>query len=74
MSPDQILSEHPSLTLGHVYAAFAYLYENRDRIDADLDEGKRYAEEMKAKAGPSLLKRKIRSRTNDAQDDPLPSR
>jgi uncharacterized protein (DUF433 family) len=36
MSPDQILSEHPSLTLAEVHAALAYYYENRDRIDADL--------------------------------------
>lgn len=74
MSPDQILSEHPSLTLAEVHAALAYYYENRDRIDADLDEAKRYAAEMKAKAGPSLLELRIRSRTNDTQDDPLPPR
>lgn len=74
MSPDQILSEHPSLTLAEIYAALAYYHENRDRIDADLDEGRRYAAEMKANAGPSLLERKMRSRTNDAQDDPLSSR
>lgn len=53
MSPDQILSEHPSLTLAEVHAALAYYYENRDRVDADLDEGKRYSAEMKANAGPS---------------------
>jgi uncharacterized protein (DUF433 family) len=74
MSPDQILSEHPSLTLAEVHAALAYYYENRDRIDADLDEAGRYAAAMKAKAGPSLLEPRSRPRTSDAQDDPLPPR
>ena len=55
MSPDEIVSEYPSITLADVHAALAYYYENRERIDADIDAAKRYAEEMKAKSGPSRL-------------------
>src|SRR3954453_21914777 len=39
MSPDEIASAYPSLTLSDVHAALAYYYENRDRIDADILEG-----------------------------------
>ena len=73
MSPDQIVSEYPSITLADVHAALAYYYENRERIDADIEAAKKYAEEMMAKAGPSRLEEKLRQRKADATDDPLPS-
>ena len=72
MSPDQIVSEYPSITLADVHAALAYYYENRERIDADIVAANRYAEEMKAKAGPSRLEEKLRQRKADAPDDQLP--
>jgi uncharacterized protein (DUF433 family) len=72
MSPAEIVSEYPSITLADVHAALAYYYENRERIDADIEAAKRYAEEMKAKAGPSLLEQRLRQRKADAQDDSLP--
>src|SRR3954449_868074 len=52
MSPDEIVSAYPSLTLSDVHAALAYYYENRDRIDADILEGERFVQEMKATLGP----------------------
>jgi uncharacterized protein (DUF433 family) len=72
MSPDQIVSEYPSITLVDVHAALAYYHENRARIDADIEATKKYAEEMKAKAGPSRLEDKLRQRRPDAPDDSLP--
>jgi uncharacterized protein (DUF433 family) len=72
MSPDQIVSEYPSITLSDVYAALAYYYENRERIDADIEAAKRYAAEMRAKAGPSRLQGKLRQKKADASNDSLP--
>src|SRR6516164_8059924 len=72
MSPDEIVSAHPSLTLSDVHAALAYYYEHRERIDADIREGKRLVEEMKAKAPPSLVRQKLRQRNADASDDSVP--
>jgi uncharacterized protein (DUF433 family) len=72
MSPDEIVWEYPSITLAEVHAALAYYYENRERIDADIEAAKRYAEQMRAKAGPSRLQEKLRQRKADAADDPLP--
>src|SRR6516165_1891249 len=51
LSPDQIVSEYPSISLAEVHAALAYYYENRERIDADIEAAKQYAEEMRVKAG-----------------------
>ncbi len=74
MSPDEIVSAHPSITLSDVHAALAYYFEHRERIDADIREGERFVQEMKAKAPPSLVQEKLRHRKADAADDTVPSR
>lgn len=38
MSPKEIVSEFPHLTLAQVYAALAYYHANKDRIEADIAE------------------------------------
>jgi uncharacterized protein (DUF433 family) len=74
MSPDEIVSAHPSITLSDVHAALAYYYENRARVDEDIEEGERFVEEMKAKAPPSLIQEKLRHTKGHAADDPVPPR
>jgi uncharacterized protein (DUF433 family) len=69
LSPDEIISAHPTITLAEVHAALAYYFENRERIDADIREGERFVEEMKAKSSPSLIQQKLRQAKTDAQDD-----
>ncbi len=73
MSPDEIVSAHPSLTVADVHGALAYYHEHRERIDADIREGEQFVAEMKAKSPPSLLQEKLRQRKANGQDDPLPS-
>jgi uncharacterized protein (DUF433 family) len=70
MSPDEIVSAYPSLTLSDVHAALAYYYEHRAQIDAAMLEGQQFIAEMKATALPSLLRQKLA----DATDDSIPSR
>src|SRR6478736_970487 len=48
MSPDEIVSAYPSISLSDVYAALAYYFENRDAIDADIREGKEFVEKLRA--------------------------
>jgi uncharacterized protein (DUF433 family) len=74
MSPDGIVSAYPSVTLSDVHAALAYYYENREQIDADIAEGERFVQEMKAKFGPGPLQEQLRRRTADATNDSLPPR
>ena len=59
MSPDEIVSAYPSLTLSDVHAVLAYYYENRDWIDADILAGERFVAEMRAQAGPSLVRMRM---------------
>jgi uncharacterized protein (DUF433 family) len=68
MSPDEIVSAYPSLTLSDVHAALAYYYENRDAIDADIRGGQAFVERLRA-GQPSIFE-KVRQR--NAKDDPLP--
>jgi hypothetical protein len=71
MSPDEIVYNYPSITLSDVYAALAYYFENRERIDADILEGEKLVETLRA-GKPSLFE-KVRQRiAADAQDDTLP--
>lgn len=70
MSPEEIVSEWPHLTLGDVYAALAYYDDNRKRIDAEMKAEEEKATELEAKT--SLTARRPMGR--DAADDTLPSR
>ncbi len=72
MSPDEIVSAYPSLTLSDVHAALAYYYEHRDRIDAEIGAGEAFSHQLRA-GQPSIFD-VARSRRADAQDDPLPPR
>jgi uncharacterized protein (DUF433 family) len=72
MSPVEIVSEYPSITLADVHAALAYYFENRQRIDADIESARKYADELRSNAGPSLLEQKVRQRMADASNDSVP--
>jgi uncharacterized protein (DUF433 family) len=61
MSPDEIVSSYPTITLSDVHAALAYYYEHRERIDTDIREGEEAVEKLQA-GQPSIFER-IRQRT-----------
>jgi uncharacterized protein (DUF433 family) len=71
MSPDEIVSSYPTITLSDAHAALAYYYENRERIDADIEEGRRFVQEMRAKAGPSPLQEFLQARKANGSDDSI---
>jgi hypothetical protein len=57
--------------LSDVHAALAYYYENRERIDTDIEEGQKFVAEMRAKAKPSRLQELLKARKADGSDDSL---
>jgi uncharacterized protein (DUF433 family) len=69
MSPDEIVSAHPTISLSDVHAALAYYYEHREQIDAAIAEGEEFVARMRAQALPSLLRQKLQARGADATDD-----
>jgi uncharacterized protein (DUF433 family) len=74
MSPDEIVSSYPTITLSDVHAALAYYYENRQRIDTDIEEGRKFVEKMRAKAEPSRLQELLKARKANGSDDSLSPR
>ena len=58
-SPDEIVAEHPGLTLADVHAALAYYYDHRQQIDADITGDDDFAAALKAGFPQSLLARRF---------------
>jgi uncharacterized protein (DUF433 family) len=73
LSPDEIVSGYPTISLSDVHAALAYYYEHRERIDQAILDGERFVEELKAKSPPSLLQQKLQRMKADAANDSVSS-
>ncbi|HEY8750612.1 MAG TPA: DUF433 domain-containing protein [Tepidisphaeraceae bacterium] len=63
-SAEAIVKGFPHLTMGDVYAALAYFWDNRDQILADIKRQDQLFEEMKQRS-PSKLREKLRARQGD---------
>ena len=59
LSPDEILSLYPSLTLADVYAALTYYFDHRDEIELEFEREAQVISEMKTRY-PSKLEAKLR--------------
>jgi uncharacterized protein (DUF433 family) len=70
MTPSQIVSEYPHLTLAGIYAALAYYHDHREDVNADIRAEQEWYEEMKSKH-PSRLQETLDARKSNAQDDML---
>jgi uncharacterized protein (DUF433 family) len=57
LTPEEVQAEYPHLPLAAVYAAFAYYYDHQAEIERD----KKFADEMRAQAGPSPTLAKLRA-------------
>jgi uncharacterized protein (DUF433 family) len=72
LTPAEIVERWPHLSFADIAAALAYYRDHRDEIDADLADGDKRYEALKA-TQPSILD-EIRRRTADAPDDQVPPR
>ena len=59
MSPDEIVSQYPSINLSDVYAALAYYYDHFEEIRLHIEEDEKLVRELKAKT-PSLVQQKLK--------------
>lgn len=62
MSPDEIVDNHPSLTLADVHAALAYYWDHRDEIEREIEEDRAAIQEYRRRIGPGPLAEKLRRR------------
>ena len=54
MSPDQIVTDYPRLSLGDVYAALAFYHDHRELIDRQMQEQEAFVDDLIAKHGFTL--------------------
>jgi uncharacterized protein (DUF433 family) len=71
-SPDEIVVEHPGLTLADVYAALAYYYDHREEIDGDIRADAQFVAGLQAQGALSRLVQRFVSR--HGPDDPVSPR
>jgi uncharacterized protein (DUF433 family) len=72
MTPTEIVTTYPTITLAQVHAALAYYYDHRDEIHAEIEEERRFVEELKAKSPPSKVQKLLEAKKADGTDDSLP--
>ena len=46
VNPEELVSDHPPLTLGQVYSALAYYYDHKTQMDRLIDERRRLADQL----------------------------
>jgi uncharacterized protein (DUF433 family) len=71
MSPDEIVSAYPSLTLSDVYAALAYYHDHRADIDADIKTDDDHWTEIERQNPGPLIDRLIQRKAT-GPDNTLP--
>jgi uncharacterized protein (DUF433 family) len=69
LSPDEIASQHPGLTLADVYAALAYYWDHREEIDKDIEDDREFAARLR-NGEPSIFEK---AKRKNASNDPLSS-
>jgi|SRR5579883_631552 len=60
-SPAEIQQAHAHLSLAQICAALLYYYEHQDEIEESIADSARYAEQMRAEAGPSPFERRMKT-------------
>lgn len=72
MSPEEIVSEFPHITLADIHAALAYYHDHREAINAEIAADGAWYEEQREKQ-PSKLQAELKARkAAHAENDPLP--
>jgi len=64
MTPDEIVSHIPSITLADVHAALAYYFDHIEEIQEEMRAERAFAEEFRRK-NPSLLETKLRQERSE---------
>ena len=60
-SPEELLFQHPYLTLGQIHAALAYYWDHADELDKDIASRSQKVKNLKKKAPTSPLIIRLKS-------------
>ena len=59
-SPEEIHFQHPHLSLGQIHAALGYYYDHKSEMDAQIKGTAQQAEQLRAQAGDSPIRKRLR--------------
>ncbi len=62
LSPEELQSELPHLSLAQVYAALAYYYAHQEELDAEIGRRRLWVEEMRAQEQDPLTRVELLAR------------
>lgn len=62
LTAEQLVDEFPHLPPAQVYAALAYYHAHKAEVDAQIEESKRFADEMRAKHPGRLNRAELEAR------------
>ena len=60
LSPDEIVSNYPTIDLSDVYSALAYYHDHFAEIRQQIEEDKKYIRELQART-PSLIQQELKN-------------
>ena len=60
-SAEEIHFQHPHLSLGQIHAALGYYHDHKAEFDAEIQLSVARVEELRAKAGESPVRKKLRA-------------
>ena len=61
-SPEEILLQHPHLSMAQIYAALTYYYENKDKLDAQIRQELDESGKIASQVSDARLRRKLSER------------
>ena len=60
-SPEELLYQHPHLSLGQIYSALAYYSDHQEELDQNIEDQLRKIDEMRLASQPTPLIAKLKS-------------
>lgn len=60
-SPEELLINHPDLTLGQIFSALAYYADHEDEIDSSIRADAELVDKMRQQAEPSPLVKRLKA-------------
>ena len=60
--PEQMVAQHPGLSLGAAHAVLSYFYDHEADVRAEMDRRRRRADELLTRIGRKLDKRELLAR------------
>ena len=76
LSPQELHEYYPHLSMAQIHAALTYYYDHKSEMDAEIEEGNRFAEEMRQKNPNKYTKAewlaRFRAITGRDQEEYLP--